>query len=263
MSLPPRGQHVRFLFLSLSILIPFVAPLGCLQNTETPSVQRSVTVLVALLEDKNPEVRRTSAESLGKIGDRSAAAAVLPLLSDPVSAVRAAAAQALGRMAVLDDEAVISGLARSLEDPDDQVRDEAALAIGELEPSPRQLQRVVDLLQAADVKHRRAAVRAFLSLDTGQVVDWLLPLLNDPDAEVRQGSVAAIGLSGDARAVAALRTRLAKDPSPAVRAEAAYHLGELSGQDTRTLLGAAFEKETDPGVRRWIEAELKGLRAND
>ena len=59
------------------------------------------------------------------------------------------------------------------------------------------------------------------------------------------------------------RKRLVHDPSPAVRTEAAYHLGELSGQDMRPLLRMALEKETDHGVRRWIEAELKALRVND
>jgi HEAT repeat protein len=200
---------------------------------------------------------------LGKIGDRSALPVVLPLLTDTVPAVRAAAAQALGRMATPDDEAVIAGLARSLADHDNRVREAAALAIGEIEPSPRQLTPVTVLLRASDVQVRRAAVRALMSLDTEQVIEWLLPLLDDPDAEVRQGAVSALGLSGDTRVTAALRKRLVHDPSPAVRAEAAYHLGELSGQDMRPLLRLALEKETDQGVRRWIEAELKALRVND
>lgn len=263
MSVPLPRQHVRSLILFLSILIPFTAPLGCLQDAKAPSVERGVAVVVTLLQDKNSEIRRTSAESLGKIGDRSAVSAVLPLLTDPVASVREAAARALGRMSRLDDEAVIAGLDSSLGDVDEEVRHAAALAIGEIEPSPSQLPTVADLLRASDVKLRRAAIRALILLDTGQVVEWLLPLLDDPDAEVRQGAVAAIGLSGDARLVTALRKRLLQDPSPAVRAEAAYHLGELSGHDTRGLLRAAVEKETDPDVRRWIEAELKGLRAND
>jgi HEAT repeat protein len=261
--MPPLGPHVRLLFLSLSVLIPFAAPHGCLQEAPVPSADRSIAVVVALLQDENPEIRRTSAESLGKIGDRSAVSSVLPLLTDPVSEVRAAAAQSLGRMAMPNDETVIAGLSRSLGDSDDRVRQAATLAIGEIEPSPHQLPMVAGLLRSSDVQLRRAAVHTLLSLDTGQVVDWLLPLLDDPDAEVRQGAVAGIGLSGDARAVAALRKRLLHDASPAVRTQAAYHLGELSGQDTRTLLRTAVEKETDPGVRRWIEAELKALRAND
>jgi HEAT repeat protein len=110
---------------------------------------------------------------------------------------------------------------------------------------------------------RRAAVRALLLLDTGQIAGWLLPLLDDPDAEVRQSAVAALGVSGDPRAATALATRLARDPSAGVRAEAAYHLGESSGRDVRTLLQTAVKKEADLGVRRWIEAELRTLRVSD
>ena len=257
------GLRVRSFLLRLSILISCTAALGCLQEAQAPSVERGLAVLMALLQDPNIDIRRTAAESLGKVGDRSALPTLLPLLTDSGPVVRATTAQALGRMATPDDEAVIAALARSLRDPDDRVRQAAALAIGEIEPSPRQLAPLVDLLRASDVQIRRAAVRALMPLDTGQVVEWLLPLLDDPDAEVRQGAVAALGLSGDARAVAALGKRLAQDPSPAVRAESAYHLGELSGHNTYALLRVAVENEADRDVRRWIEAELKALRAND
>jgi len=261
--MPQWGQRFLSSFLSLSVLIACAAQLGCLQDAKAPSVERGIAVLITLLQDEHPDTRRTAAESLGKIGDRSALPAVLPLLTDPVPAVRATAVQALGRVATADDGAVIAGLAHLLDDSDERVRQAAALAIGEIEPSPRQLTPVADLLRASDVQIRRAAVRALISLDTAQVIEWLLPLLDDPDAEVRQGAVSALGFSGDARVTAALWKRLVHDPSPAVRAETAYHLGELSGQDTRPLLRAALEKETDHGVRRWIEAELKALRVND
>lgn len=261
--MPRLGQPVRSGVLSLSIFLTCSGQLGCLQEVQTPSVERGVAVLIALLQDDNPDIRRTAAESLGKIGDQSALPAVLPLLSDPMPAVRAAAAQALGRMASPTDEAVISGLSRLLADPDDGVRQAAALAIGDIEPPPRLMVGMADLLRSSHVQVRRAAVRALLPLDTAQVVGWLLPLLADPDAEVRQGAVAALGFSGDARAATALWKRLVEDPSPAVRAEAAYHLGELSGLDTRRVLEAAVAKEADHGVRRWIEAELRALRGND
>jgi HEAT repeat protein len=260
--MPRLGQHVRSGLLSLSIFI-FSGQLGCLQEAQAPSVERGVAVLIALLQDDSPDIRRTAAESLGKIGDQSAPPAVLPLLSDPMPAVRAAAAQALGWTAGPTDEEVIAGLLRLLADPDDRVRQAAALAIGDIEPSPFLLVRVADLLRSSDVQVRRAAILALLPLDTARVGGWVLPLLGDPDADVRQAAVAALGLSGDARAATALSKRLVEDSSPAVRAEAAYHLGELSGPDTRSVLQAAVVKEADHGVRRWIEAELRALRGSD
>ena len=260
---PALGRSIRSFILPLLLPMVSVMPYGCVQEAPAPSLEHGVAVLTVLVHDPGAEIRRTAAESLGKIGDRSALPAVLPLLRDPAPAVRAAAAQALGRMASPGDEEAIAGLVRALQDPSDTVKRTAALAIGDIEPLLPQLAFVADLLRASDVQVRRAAVHTLLSVGSAQVAGWLLPLLNDPDVEVRQGAVAALGLSGDARAETALGQRLGQDGSPAVRAEAAYHLGKLRGQQTRLLLQTAVEKETDRGVRRWIEAELKAWRAND
>jgi HEAT repeat protein len=259
--MPAIGQHLRSVF--LSILMLGAGPLGCVQEGSAPSVEGAIALLTALLQDQHPEIRRTAAESLGKIGDRLALDDLLPLLNDSMPVVRAAAAKALGRMATPRDEAAIAGLARSIADPADSVKEAAALALGDIEPAIGQLAPLGDLLRASDVHVRRAAVRALLLLDTGRAVRWLLPLLDDSDADVRQGAVAALSLSGDARAGTAVGKRLTLDASPAVRAEAAYHLGELGGAGARRLLRAAVEHEVDAGVRRWIEAELMALRAND
>jgi HEAT repeat protein len=258
----PFGQSVSqsLSFSSILIIFGFV---GCLQEAPAPSEERTRIVLTALLQDNNPDVRRTAAESLGKIGDRSGVQSVLPLLSDDVPLVRAAAAKALGRMGTASHEALVVGLSRSLEDPVDSVRHAAAIAIGDIEPGVGQLADIVPLLQAPRMDVRRAAVRALLSLDTSRIVPALLRSLSDPDAEVRQGAVAALGASGDPRAAMALQQWLAHDASAAVRAEAAYHLGKFIGGDARSALKAAASREPDHGVRLWIEAELTSLRESD
>jgi HEAT repeat protein len=248
----------------LSLFLLFCITLvGCLQEAPGPSPEQSKALLSALLKDNSPEVRRTAAESLGKIGDRTAVPAVLPLLTDPVPPVRAASAQALGRMATTADEAAVAGLTGALQDPADSVRQAAAMAIGDIEPSPRQLAAIATLAHVSDVRVRRAAVRALQSLDTSPVASVLLPLVEDPDAEVRQGAVACLGGSGDVRAGRVLQQRLTRDATPAVRAEAAYHLGEARGVDAHSVLQAALAKEPDGVVRRWIEAELRSLRVSD
>lgn len=255
--------HVPSYVLSLSILIGCVVQWGCFQEAPAPSVERGIAILIPLLRDDTPELRRTAAESLGKIGDRSAVPALLPVLKDQTPSVRAAAAQALGRTASPTDTDVVASLIRALQDPADRVKQVAAIAIGDIEPPAAELRAVADLLRASDVQVRRAAVRALLLGETGPFMEALLALLDDPDADVRQGAVAALSLSGDQRAAAALAKRLSNDPSPAVRAEAAYHLGHLGGAGIRARLHAVLEKESDRGVRRWIEAELRGLRASD
>jgi HEAT repeat protein len=259
----PFDGEVRSILLWCSIVMSSAVGAGCLQEAPAPSVEHGVRLVVGLLQDENPDVRRTAAESLGKIGDPSSIRVILPLLKDPTPAVRAAATQALGRLAASDDAAVIAGLVEALQDPSDKVKQAAAVAFGDIEPPPSRLESLASLLGSADAAVRRAAVRALLLVDTGPFAGRLLPLLEDRDAEVRQSAVAALGVSGDPRAATALGARLAKDPSAGVRAEAVYHLGKSSGSELRALLQRAGEQEADPGVRRWIEAELRALRVND
>lgn len=240
---------------ALSVVIFLV--LGCIQAEPTPSVERVTALLISLLHDENAEVRRIAVESLGKIGEQSAVRSVVPLLADQVPVVRVAAAKALGRIGVLSDPAILAVLTRALEDPDDGVKRAAAMAIGELEPASAQLKPVVNLVRASDVRVKQAAIRALLDVDVSQWTALVLPALDDPDAEVRQGAMAVLAASGDSQVRNRIHQRLTQDSSAAVRAEAAYRMGKLSGPETISVLREALKREPDEGVRRWIEAELK------
>lgn len=225
-------------------------------------MEHTITLLTSLLHDENAEVRRTAVESLGKIGEQSVVAMVVPLLADQVPVVRVAVAKALGRIGV-SNVTVTDALTQSLEDPDDAVKGAAAMAIGELEPPSVQLKPVVSLVQVSDVHVKRAAIRALLDADVHQWVPLILPALDDPDAEVRQCAMAVLATSGDSRVRTRIHKRFTQDSSAAVRAEAAYHMGRLGGSESRSVLRAALMREPDEGVRRWIEAELNSLRESD
>ena len=181
-------------------------------------------LLLELLRDEGPEMRRTAAESLGKIGDPRAVDSMLPLMHDPAALVREASVLAIGRVKPTVTDEVVGLLTQALEDSAESVRQAAVVAIGDIEPGSRLLQPVVGLLRSSDVTIRRAAVRALLQVDSSQSVPALLAAGRDSDAEVRQGIVAAVGEWGGATVSPWLRERLAQDPSPGVRAEAAYRL---------------------------------------
>jgi HEAT repeat protein len=72
-----------------------------------------------------------------------------------------------------------------------------------------------------------------------------------------------LGESGSSHVRTEIQKRFVQDQSPAVRAEAAYHMAEVGGSETRSVLQSAFEKDPDRVVRRWIEAELNSLRGSD
>ncbi|OAI47643.1 hypothetical protein AYO43_04090 [Nitrospira sp. SCGC AG-212-E16] len=198
-------------------------------------------------------MRRTAAESLGKIGDPRAVDSILPLMHDPAAIAREASVLAMGRLKPTATDGVVVLLTQALEDPVESVRRAAIVAIGEIEPGSRLLQPVVGLLRSSDAMVRRAAVRALLQVDSSQSVPALVAAGRDSDSEVRQGIVAAVGEWGGPAASAWLRQRLVEDPSPGVRAEAAYRLGTLSDPDTRAALNTTIAKDPDSGVRRWAK----------
>ena len=196
-------------------------------------------------------MRRTAAESLGKVGDPQAVDSMLSLKHDPAAMVREASVHAMGRLKHTANGETMGVLIQALEDPEESVRQAAVVAICEIQPGSRLLGPVVGLLRSSDATIRRAAVRALLQVDASQWVPALVAAGRDSDAEVRQGIVAAVGEWGGSGVSPWLRERLAQDPSPGVRAEAAYRLGMFSDPETRAALNTTIAKDPDSGVRRW------------
>ena len=89
-----------------------------------------------------------------------------------------------------------------------------------------------------------------------RTVSLLLELLRDEGPEMRRTAVESLGKIGDPRAVEPmlpLLERLAENPSPGVRAEAAYRLGTRNDRDTKAALEKAIAKDSDSGVRGWAK----------
>lgn len=241
----------------------FVSWSGCLQESPRPSAEQTVAILVALLQDHSAEVRRTAVESLGKIGDRSTVSSVLPLLTDSSPLVRSAAAKTVGLIGSDRMGEVIPRLFSALEDQDDAVRQAAAQAIGELDPPADLLSAFPTLLTSPDVRIRRVAIQALLSIDSTQLSEVLQRSLRDADAVVRQGAVAILGDAGLPSLLPWIEERATQDPDPAVRAEAVYRMGKMVDTRGRGLLQRIAETDSDRSVRRWAQAEVNSKRGND
>lgn len=229
---------------------------GCVQDSPPSSRDRTVSLLLELLHDERPEMRRTATESLGKVGDARATDSILPLMHDPASVVREASVKSMGRLKPAATESMILLLALALADPAESVRQAAVVAIGEIEPASRLLEPIVGLLRSSDVTIRRAAALALLQVDASQWIPTLVAAGHDPDIGVRQGIVAAVGEWGGAAVSPWLSERLAHDPSPVVRAEAAYRLGMYSDLDTKGALETATIQDADRGVRLWAKRRI-------
>jgi len=228
---------------------------GCVQESKPGDPQAATALLVGLLTDQSPEVRRTAAESIGKIGEGSAVSAVMPLLRDPSALVRATAAKALGRIGAGASQEVVPGLIRSLSDPDEAVRRAAAQALGEVDPPAALLAQALELLRAPDVHVRRAAVLAFTQVEAQVPLAALEAAARDADPFVRQGAVAALGEIGGSAAQPTVQARAMDDPVEAVRVEAVYRLEKIADETGQALLKRIAETDREATVRRWARGD--------
>jgi HEAT repeat protein len=232
---------------------------GCYEAAAPVQPTVVVARLMHLLQDPDAEVRRTAALSLGKIGRPEAAPALIPRLTDRDARVRQYTAWALGNMGEPVAGQAGLPLAKLLYDPDPEARAGAARALGQLGASAHIVKEIIEVVRRGPVHARLAAIHALAWLEAPAAYPALVKALDDSDAQVRQAAVAALGELADRRAVSHLFKRLAKDPAPGVRAEAAYRLGQLDGPVVLPALRAA-STDADPGVRRWAAAAIRTIQ---
>ncbi len=233
---------------------------GCIQDAAISSPERTVSLLLELLHDAQSDTRQTAAESLGKIGDPTAVASLIPLVTDRVPLVREAAVKAIGRLHPVANPEITASCISALGDPIESVRRAAAVALGDIEPPAELMATVPILLSSADPGVRKAAAHALLQFDSTLWAPQLAAALRDADPEVRQVLVAALGEWGGSMAAPWLKAQLAQDLSPAVRVEAVYRLGKIGGSDAKAALEAVVGKDFDPDVGRWATRARQELR---
>jgi len=153
---------------------------------------------VALVEDRNDadlvptlvaqipvetdvRVLSTLVAVVGRMGDKNAVEAIVPLLDSPNDRVRANSVEAVALLAAPEDR---RRMLRCLNDPNHRVRTNAILALwGQNFPGVRDA--LLQLATAREKKCRLAAIYAIGEL--GEPASGILPgLLADPDPEVAQ-----------------------------------------------------------------------------
>lgn len=257
MSVFPRLHSMSWALFPISLILP-----ACIVSTDhrEPTPEQVLPRLVAVLKDPNPELRRTAAQSLGKIARKEAVPALLEALRDPDAGVRRHAAWALGMIGADALGPERSPLATLLFDVDPAVREAAAMALGLTGDTQAGIELLLERLQELETPadSKRLAAASLGGMEARSAVTGLTRLLADPDARVRRWAIAALGEIADEQAVKPLGTLLAKDPDPSVRLEAAFRLGKFGGTAARPVLTAAL-KDADENVRRLAKAALKEL----
>jgi HEAT repeat protein len=228
----------------------------------------AIQTLIHALDDPDPWVSCAAARALGQIGAfqaitplanltkkkhglvRSAATEALAQIAD-VRAVRAAlttdeAPRAFWKLLALKEigESTISQLRILLDDPDAQVRAQAAevlshlgdehgaeplVAVRRAKPAPASRRRLKDSAKAPEPKGQAPGVYKESPVQLLDGLASLVASLRDPVGDVRLAAAEALGKAGDASIIPALSEAL-EDSDSRVRAAAARAIGEIGAR---------------------------------
>lgn len=254
----PGIQYDR-VFCRLLLVLAAIMLQACYQDSPPSTPRDAADSLLSLLADRDWVVRRTAAESLGKIGYASKASNLLPALGDSSPEVREAAARSLGRFDAIGAEAG-RRLAELLIDSSPAVRKAAAQSLSMLDVGEDGVSAIVASLSNANVEVRAAAASALLGSDIRADHEAILRAAVDAEAVIRQAAVAVLGDQVDGCGVSMLLDRLRQDVDAGVRAEAAYRLGFHGDQAVSAGLAVAADQDSSVQVRRWAKQSVAGLR---
>ncbi|MFI2713567.1 HEAT repeat domain-containing protein [Micromonospora sp. NPDC018662] len=228
--------------------------LGLATRADPPACR---AVLLPLLDNGDPHLRRAALQTLGHVFEASDLERLRAATSDPDPEIRRTALGALP--AVHLDPQAYALVVTALRDPDAWVRDHAVLLLAWSAP-PAVVDHLVELTsdpawQVRTVLGEAIGRRAAGSDRVPVAAAALGVLLDDPESSVRAGAVRGLGLLGVP--LDALRSRV-DDPDWWVRAAVAGVLavGLRRWPPARPLL-VHLREDTDPTVRATASAALR------
>jgi HEAT repeat protein len=214
----------------------------------------TVDLLSSQLTAEDLEVRRSAVVALGRIGDPSAAPAVVNTLSDESLAIDAANA-----LAQIGDPSAVDGLLKLVGHDDSSIRQAAVSALNSIIP-PSMSERIIPLLHDSDPNVRESAVKIAGYFGYPEAASALVELSRDPNERVRCAAIEHLPYVEDERALEVL-TRAIKDETPNVRAAAARALGTM---DNPEVVQPLIEGLTDEDVWvRYFSARALGRRRSE
>ena len=122
-----------------------------------------------MLKHQKRRVRELALRTLARLGDKTAASMIVPLLEDPSNEVRGAAAWALGNLPATTEAGRIIPL---LGDPESRIRQSAARACGKLNTKAA-IPNLVRMLHDVDPDVCHAAAEALGRMNTPEVLPHL------------------------------------------------------------------------------------------
>jgi HEAT repeat protein len=230
------------------------------------------SVFKVCLQDPDALIREKAIEGLSECEQPSLIAPLIGLLKrDSEKSVRAAAAIALGRFALMAEletlpsrygQQIEDALLSVIDDPEEEVevRRRAVEAISSFS-SPR-IREIIE--EAYDSEETKMRVSAIYAMGRNCDLVWLPILireLENPDPEMRFEAARACGELGEEGAVPFLENRLS-DPDLLVRLAAIEALGQIGGREAKGILHH-LRRHPDAEIRQAAKEALMEAEFDD
>jgi HEAT repeat protein len=235
------------------------------------SNKRATQFILVALKDKNADVRKKSAEALGKIGGTAVeplekmgeptVESLIHALKDEIDDVRFEAAEALGK---IRDERAVEPLIQALKVEGEScgILKKAAEALGKIgEPAVESL---IQALRDDDITVRYLAARTLGEIKDERAVEVLIPALKDEGSiignhisYVRVKAAEALGKIGEP--AVELLIQALNDDDNNVRYLAAWALGEIRDKRAVESLNQLLN-DSDANVRETAKESMKKIR---
>ena len=172
----------------------------------------------------------------------------------------------------MSEKGDVDGLIRALRHEDEEVRWEAAEALGEI-GDERAVEPLIQALRDNNEVVRESAAGALGEIGDSRAVEPLIQALKDEDEDVRYRAAYALGKIGDSRAVEPLMQTL-RDEDGDVQIEAAEALGKMGEKAVEPLIQILKDENEDVrwgatlalgeiGDSRAMEPLIQALRDED
>lgn len=204
--------------------------------------------LIKLLDSKNPTTRINAVAVYQYIQDPDAVPILIRMLNDQVPEVRREAAYVLGNFKKPEEIAQTEEpLINALGDSKIEVQAAAASSLGSIE-SKKAIPLLGELIQSKDSILCETAIHALGRYKDPEAADVLIAALGNENSHIRMEIVYSLMEVGDTRAVDPLISLLG-DENYKVRQSAATGLGKLVDRKAVEPIIKALETEREPDVR--------------
>jgi HEAT repeat protein len=224
----------------------------------------AVPLLIKMLDDKSPEVRREAAFALGFFKEPEEVAQIeqplINALGDNKSQVQETAARSLGRIGSKEAIPSLEGL---LQDKDENLQIAAIEALGNLGKigNPEVVDSLIPTLEDEDWLVRETIVNSLVEIGDSRAVDSLISLLGDESYRVRKSAAEGLGKLGTRRAAEPLLKALETERERDVRVSEVQALGILGGPEAiQGLIRISTDRDEYKNVRTSAEKALMILK---